>query len=56
MTGNERRVVERWLAVVILAGSLLALAAIPGGAGLGAAALMWIAAFALFEHAKRPSA
>lgn len=49
MVGNPAPVVERWLAVVIMAASLLALAAIPGAGGLGAAAVMWIVAFAIFE-------
>lgn len=46
---------ERWTAVLILATSLVALAALPGSGGLAAAALMWIVGFALFEHAKRPA-
>jgi hypothetical protein len=50
-------VVLRWTGVALMAGSLIALASIPEAGGLAAAAVMWIAAFALFERAKhRPSA
>lgn len=49
------RAAERWVAFLLMAVSLIALAALPGAQGLGAAALLWLVAFALFEHAKRPT-
>lgn len=46
---------ERWIAVILLFASLFVLASIPGAAGLAAAAVTWIVAFAILEHARRPN-
>lgn len=42
----------RWLAVALLAASLLGLAAVPEAGGLAVAAVLWIVAFAMLERAR----
>jgi hypothetical protein len=44
-------VTERWVAILVFAASLFALAAVPGVGGLATAAIIWIFAFAILEHA-----
>lgn len=45
----------RRIALVLLALSLVASASIPGAAGLAAAALLWVVAYVVFEHARPPT-